>query len=105
MTDANADQKISPSPQADDTPEQAVLAEFDAEVINSGPAQYSNKMFSTVLPAGMRITFAEMNPAVPKLAFRSAVFLGYHDVALLIDLLQRQMAVAESLFSQKPEEK
>ena len=57
-------------------PEAPPVTDVDAVVINSGPAALSNKFYSTVFPHGMRLTFAETNPALEAPAFRAAVFLG-----------------------------
>ncbi|MBL9049037.1 MAG: hypothetical protein JNK19_02870 [Tabrizicola sp.] len=77
--------------------EPPVVTETDTAVINSGPAVFANKMFATTMPQGMRLTFAEVNPGSPTPSFRTAVFLGVHDVAALADLLQRQLALVEQV--------
>ena len=78
-----------------DLPEPPPMTEIDTASINSGPAFYSNKMYATLLPQGMRLTFAEMNPASPAPAFRTAIFLSFPDAAALADLLQRQLSQLE----------
>lgn len=72
-------------------PEPPQITDLDTSAINSGPAFYSNKMYATMLPQGMRLTFAEINPASPAPAFRTAIFLSFQDAAALADLLQRQL--------------
>ena len=76
-------------------PDSPLITDVDTTVINNGPAFFSNKMYATMLPQGMRLTFAEVNPASPTPAFRTAVFLNFQDAAALADLLQRQLAQLE----------
>lgn len=73
------------------------ITDADTATINSGPAIFANKMYATLSPQGMRLTFAEANPALPAPAFRTAVFLSYSDAAALMDLLQRQLSLIEVL--------
>lgn len=65
--------------------------------ILSVPAPYANKIYSTVTPTGMRITFVEHNIATEAGVARSAVFMGYDDIEALIALLQRQLALVEKV--------
>ena len=85
-------------------PDAPEVTDVDARVINSGPAIFANKLYATSQVAGMRLTFAELNPGDPLPAFRTSVFLAYHDVAALIDLLQRQIAPVEAAIAQGREE-
>ena len=80
--------------QVADPPE---ITDADTSLINSGAAVLVNKMYATVMPFGMRITFAEANPATQVPAFRTAVFLSYQDAAALYDLLHRQLQKVEVL--------
>lgn len=77
------------------------VTDTDTAIINSGPALFANKMYATMMPQGMRLTFAEMNPAAEVPAFRAAIFMGYTDMAALADLLQRQLAQLEIVERQK----
>lgn len=71
------------------------ITDVDTATINSGPAIFANKMYATISPQGLRLTFAEANPALPAPAFRAAVFLSFPDAAALMDLLQRQLSLIE----------
>ncbi len=73
------------------------FTDADAQAINAGPAIFSNKMFATVAPQGMRLTFAEVNPASPSPAFRAAIFLSFQDAAALMDLLERQLSQVDTV--------
>lgn len=73
------------------------FTDADAQAINAGPAIFSNKMFATVAPQGMRLTFAETNPASPVPSFRAAIFLSFQDAAALLDLLERQLSLVETV--------
>ena len=76
-------------------PDSPPITDMDTAIINSGPAFFSNKMYATMTPQGMRLTFAELNLASPTPAFRAAVFLSFPDAAALADLLQRQLSQIE----------
>lgn len=78
-------------------PDPPQITDIDTGVINSGPAYYSNKIYTTMAPHGMRLTFAEMNPASDIPAFRTAVFMGYQDIAALTDLLVRQLSLLQNV--------
>lgn len=80
-----------------DLPDPPQITDIDTAVINSGPAVFANKMYSTMTPHGMRLTFAELNPASEVPAFRAAIFMGYADMAALADLLQRQLMQMERI--------
>ena len=71
------------------------VTDIDTAVINSGPAVFANKIYASTAAHGMRLTFAEVNPAAEVPSYRTAVFLGFHEVAGLADLLQRQLALVE----------
>jgi hypothetical protein len=77
-------------------PDPPQVTDVDTVVINSGPAFFSNKMYATMTPQGMRLTFAELNPASETPAFRAAIFMGYQDIAALADLLLRQLSLLQS---------
>ena len=76
-------------------PDAPAVTDIDTEVINSGPAIFATKIYGTVSPMGMRLTFAEVNPSSETPSFRTAVFIGFHDVAALTDLLQRQLSLLQ----------
>jgi hypothetical protein len=76
------------------------FTDADAEAVNSGPAIFSNKMFATVAPQGLRLTFAETNIATQLPQFRAAVFLSFPDAAALMDLLERQLGLVDSVINQ-----
>lgn len=65
------------------------------DAILSIPAPYANKIYSTITPAGMRLSFVEHNVATEKGVARSAVFLSFEDVEAMIELLHRQMALVQ----------
>lgn len=83
-------------------PEAPAVTDAETGIINGGPAYFSNKIYATMMPQGMRVTFAELNPASPIPAFRSAVFLSFQDAVALADLLQRQIAQIEFVEIPKP---
>lgn len=76
------------------------VSDVDTSAINSGPAIFANKIYATVMPQGLRLTFAEMNPAQALPAYRTAVLLSYPDAAALMDLLQKQLTLVESSMEQ-----
>lgn len=76
-------------------PEAPVVTEPETAIINSGPAIFANKIYATMMPQGLRLTFAEVNPASPTPSFRAALLLGIQDAAALADLLQRQLSQIE----------
>lgn len=100
MTDFPSD---SSSIRSDVKEELPRVGEAEGAIINAGPALYCNRIFSTVYPQGMRLTFAEANPATPLPEFRTAVFLSYTDTLLLIDLLERQLAAVREFDRQSAE--
>lgn len=80
-----------PNPEDPHTP-----ADADAAIINAGAAVYCNAVYATTLPVGLRLTFAEVNPATPMSpAFRAAIILSPYDAAALADLINRQLAFVE----------
>ncbi len=79
------------------TQEQIADQVADGIAINSGPAFFSNKIYATVSPVGMRLTFVEVNQAVPTPAYRTAVFLSIADTLALLELLQRQLVLTGHL--------
>ena len=63
--------------------------------IFSGPAIASNKIYATIGPAGVRITFCEQaGPTAPPI-FRMAALLSFPDAFALRDLLIRQLEHVE----------
>lgn len=84
-------------PNKFELPDAPPVTDVDTQAINSGPAFFSNKLYATIMPQGLRITFAELNPASSTPAYRTAVFLAFQDAAALVDLLQRQLALLGSL--------
>lgn len=78
-------------------PEAPAITDAETAIINGGPAVFSNKMYATMMPQGMRLTFAEVNPASETPAFRAAIFMGFSDMAALADLLQRQLMQLEKV--------
>ena len=83
-------------------PDPPQMTDVDTAVINSGPAVFSNKIYATMTPQGMRLTFAELNPASEIPAFRTAIFMGYQDIAALADLLLRQLALLQKVDQNNP---
>ena len=73
------------------------ITDVDTAVINSGAAVLANKMYATIMPHGLRLTFAETNPSSPSPAFRAAVFVSFQVAAALFDLLHRQLSNIEVL--------
>jgi hypothetical protein len=74
---------------------EAVQQEVPPETMTalfSGPAVYSNRMYVTNLPLGIRLTFAEGAGDLPD-QFRAAVYLTLMDALSLRDLLTRQLTL------------
>lgn len=71
------------------------MAEFrkttDAELdlAFAGPAVHANRFYATIMPGGLRLTFAEQHAADALGQFRAAVFLSPQDAVALFDLLKR----------------
>ena len=79
------------------------LSEEELEIVLSGPAVLINKIYTTALPAGLRITFCENRGDEKTNRFRSAVVISYVDVPSFIELLQRFMERVEFKFEVKPQ--
>ena len=63
------------------------LSHEESLVILSGPAIWANYFYTTFEPLGLKVTFAEKNPAIDLPAFRGAVFLDPSSAVALRDLL------------------
>lgn len=60
------------------------------EIIFSGPAVFANRIFVTLTPFGVRITFVEQQENAQP-AFRTATYLNILDAISFRDLLNRQL--------------
>ena len=70
----------------------------------SGPAIFTNKMYATNTPAGVRLAFCEWYPQEGiKPQVRTSILISYPDVVAFRDLLTRQLHGMEFL-EIKPEE-
>jgi len=62
----------------------------------SGPASLSNRMLITKTPAGVRLTFMEIQAGKVPSVFRTAVLLSYQDAIALRDLITDQLKEIEA---------
>jgi hypothetical protein len=58
--------------------------------IFSGPAVFANRIFVTITPLGVRLTFTEQQEDAP-VVFRTAAYLNILDAFAFKDLLNRQL--------------
>lgn len=63
------------------------LSHEESIIILSGPAVWANYFYTTFEQLGLKITFAEKNPAIDLPAFRTAVYLDPGSAVALRDLL------------------
>lgn len=67
------------------------VSKDEVKVAFAGQAIYSNKIYVSKVPLGLRIAFCEQRDDAGVLEFRSAVFLPVIDAMSLRDLLNKQL--------------
>ncbi len=72
------------------------LSEQELELAYSGPAMAANRLFVTITPSGVRITFAEQTGPGKPAHFRTAVIMSIQDGIALRDVLSKTLKDAEA---------
>lgn len=80
------------------------VSDREMEIVFSGPALLSNKVYATGLSTGVRLAFCEIRSGDTEPVFRSAIFIAYPDVPAFIKVLQRAMERVEMQFVEAPKE-
>lgn len=81
-------------PKPSDPPKTpAALKPEVVQALYSGPAPYINRIYSTPLPFGFRLTFMEQDHEQREY-YRSAAFLSLADAWNLVELLRSQLDAA-----------
>lgn len=86
-----AEEPKTPAEAATKKSEKQPVSEEEMRTIFSGPALAANKIYVTVSPAGVRLTFCEQWGKVVPATFRTAVLMSFPDAIALSDLLARQL--------------
>lgn len=69
----------------------------------AGPAVFSNRIYATLSPLGIRLTFMESSPNGEE-QYRTAAYLSILDGIALKDLLERQLGNVQVAVEPKQEE-
>lgn len=76
------------------------VSQEELQAAFSGPALNANKVYSSVMPAGIRLSFMEHHPEEVPPTYRTAVLLSIGDAIALKNLLVRQLAQFEEMLEQ-----
>ena len=89
MADEKPPEKLDPT-------KPVPVSDEDVRASFAGPAFHTNKMFLTIVQAGVRLAFMEaLGDKVPP-SFRTAIVLSFPDAIALRDLLTRQLKDIEA---------
>ena len=80
---------------AKEKPKGIPIAEEELQAIFSGPAVLSNKVYASIVAAGVRITFMEQTSETATSIYRTAAVLSIQDALALRDLLSRHLGEIE----------
>ena len=83
--------KEEAEPSASENVDGASVSQDELKLAFAAPAVFSNKIYVTVNPLGVRLTFCELREDVDFLAPRAGVYLPLSDAMALRDLLNAQL--------------